>query len=185
MWEGAWRFSKEESTGFPRVDSHTNAVTGTWFAKKAEIKKKRLQVFFSTYVRFFQTWEVQLSPSLWALQALARAVSRSGTGTAWTSPVHPVPSRSKRAADTLLGTYKLRDLAEEGELLHREAKKKAEQVSVVKGHLAMSGCLAVSWKFLYWTFCSGLKSEWVRLTGTKGGKARKSGRTVRAMDLQI
>lgn len=45
MWEGAWRFSKEESTGFPRVDSHTNAVTGTWFAKKAEIKKKKKKYF--------------------------------------------------------------------------------------------------------------------------------------------
>lgn len=47
------------------------------------------------------------------------------------SPVHPVPSRSKRAADTLLEKYKLRDLAEEGELLRRGAKKKVEQVSVV------------------------------------------------------
>ena len=60
------------------------------------------------------------------------------------SPVHPVPSRSKRAVDTLLEKYKLRDLAEEGELLLRGAKKKVEQVSVVKELLVMSGCPAVS-----------------------------------------
>lgn len=60
------------------------------------------------------------------------------------SPVHPVPSRSKRAVDTLLEKYKLRDLAEEAELLRREAKKKVEQISVVKEHLVMCGCPAVS-----------------------------------------
>ena len=60
------------------------------------------------------------------------------------SPVHPVPSRSKRAVDTLLEKYKLRDLAEEGELLLQRAKKKVEQVSVVKELFVMSGCPAVS-----------------------------------------